>query len=52
MARFNAGDRDGADAAFTRALELDPHHFQAWDARLMIRLLKETGSVSRGVEPQ
>jgi len=52
MARFIEGDLDGAEAAFTRTLELDPRHPQAFDARLTIRLLRETNSAPRAMELQ
>jgi len=51
MARFTAGDLDEADRAFARALEIDPNHSQAFDARLTTRLLKET-TRERAMEPQ
>ena len=52
MARFAAGDLDEADRAFARALEINPNHPQAFEARLTIRLLRETNRAPRAVEPQ
>ena len=52
MAKFNAEDLTGADAAFARALELDPRHLQAYETRLIIRLLQETGREPPAMEPQ
>jgi hypothetical protein len=52
VARLEAGNLAGAEAALTQALVLDPRNLDAFETRLTIRLLQETNKPLQAVEPQ